>query len=205
MVRLLQRLSLSSNSEAIRPVSEQYTLVIIYIQYIHTYMCSVSLENLVSTWRGFFTAKLVTEIPCIYFAKSKNKIHVFVKALFLVFPRQTVQYTYLTSSRNICCHLKNLSDADTMFSKDSDLYIMYGAPLSLWQCLFQTPKEAAQQAIDADVHVVGVSSLAAGHKTLVPELIQELKEMGRPYVSVTPFMALCVHVLGKLRDFIHQG
>ena len=46
--------------------------------------------------------------------------------------------------------------------------------------MFQTPKEAAQQAIDADVHVVGVSTLAAGHKTLVPELIKELAEMGRP-------------------------
>jgi methylmalonyl-CoA mutase len=44
----------------------------------------------------------------------------------------------------------------------------------------QTPREAAQQAIDADVHVVGVSSLAAGHKTLIPELIKELKEMGKP-------------------------
>lgn len=46
--------------------------------------------------------------------------------------------------------------------------------------LWQTPREAAQQAIDADVHVVGVSSLAAGHKTLVPEMLKELKEMGRP-------------------------
>ena len=47
----------------------------------------------------------------------------------------------------------------------------------------QTPREAAQQAIDADVHIVGVSSLAAGHKSLVPELIEELKQMGRPYVT----------------------
>lgn len=50
--------------------------------------------------------------------------------------------------------------------------------------LFATPKEAAQQAIDADVHVVGVSSLAAGHKTLIPELIKDLKEMGRPDILV---------------------
>lgn len=50
--------------------------------------------------------------------------------------------------------------------------------------LFATPKEAAQQAIDADVHVVGVSSLAAGHKTLIPELIKELKQMGRPDILV---------------------
>ena len=41
--------------------------------------------------------------------------------------------------------------------------------------LFQTPAEAAQQAVDSDVHVVGVSSQAAGHNTLVPELVQELK------------------------------
>lgn len=44
--------------------------------------------------------------------------------------------------------------------------------------LFSTPSEAAQQAVDADVHVVGVSSLAAGHKTLVPELVQELSKLG---------------------------
>ncbi|KAK7109097.1 methylmalonyl-CoA mutase, mitochondrial-like [Littorina saxatilis] len=50
--------------------------------------------------------------------------------------------------------------------------------------LFATPKEAAQQAIDADVHVVGVSSLAAGHKTLIPMLIEELKNMGRPDIVV---------------------
>lgn len=42
--------------------------------------------------------------------------------------------------------------------------------------LFQTPQEVAQQAVDADVHVVGVSSQAAGHRTLVPELIQALSE-----------------------------
>jgi methylmalonyl-CoA mutase len=45
--------------------------------------------------------------------------------------------------------------------------------------LFQTPEEVAQQAIDADVHVVGVSSQAAGHKTLIPQLIAELKKRGR--------------------------
>ena len=50
--------------------------------------------------------------------------------------------------------------------------------------LFQTPGEVAQQAIDADVHVVGVSSLAAGHRTLVPELIAELRAMGRPDIVV---------------------
>ena len=51
--------------------------------------------------------------------------------------------------------------------------------------LFQTPEEAAQQAVDADVHVVGASSLAAGHLTLVPALIKHLKKLGRPDILVT--------------------
>ena len=50
--------------------------------------------------------------------------------------------------------------------------------------LFQTPQEAARVAVDNDVHVVGVSSLAAGHKTLVPELIKELKKMGGENIMV---------------------
>jgi methylmalonyl-CoA mutase len=50
--------------------------------------------------------------------------------------------------------------------------------------LFQTPKEAAKQAVENDVHVLGVSSLAAGHKTLVPQVIAELKELGRPDIMV---------------------
>ena len=50
--------------------------------------------------------------------------------------------------------------------------------------LFQTPKEAAKQAIENDVHVLGVSSLAAGHKTLVPQVIQELKDLGREDIMV---------------------
>ena len=50
--------------------------------------------------------------------------------------------------------------------------------------LFQTPVEVAQQAVDADVHVVGASSLAAGHKTLVPELVKALADMGRPDILV---------------------
>lgn len=50
--------------------------------------------------------------------------------------------------------------------------------------LFQTPKEAAMQAVENDVHVLGVSSLAAGHKTLVPEVIKELKELGREDIMV---------------------
>ena len=51
--------------------------------------------------------------------------------------------------------------------------------------LFQTPREAAQMAIDNDVHVVGASSLAGGHRLLVPELIDALRELGRPDILVT--------------------
>ena len=51
--------------------------------------------------------------------------------------------------------------------------------------LFQTPEEAAKQAVENDVHIVGVSSLAAGHKTLIPALIEELKKLGRDDIMVT--------------------
>ncbi len=50
--------------------------------------------------------------------------------------------------------------------------------------LFQTPQEAAKQAVENDVHVLGVSSLAAGHKTLVPQVIEELKKLGREDIMV---------------------
>ena len=50
--------------------------------------------------------------------------------------------------------------------------------------LFQTPSEVARFAIESDVHVVGVSSLAAGHKTLVPELIEELRKLGHGDIAV---------------------
>ena len=50
--------------------------------------------------------------------------------------------------------------------------------------LFQTPAEAARQAVENDVHVLGVSSLAAGHKTLVPQVIEELKKLGREDIIV---------------------
>ena len=50
--------------------------------------------------------------------------------------------------------------------------------------LFQTPAEAAKQAVENDVHVLGVSSLAAGHKTLVPQVIAELKRLGREDIMV---------------------
>jgi len=51
--------------------------------------------------------------------------------------------------------------------------------------LFQTPAEAAKQAVENDVHIVGISSLAAGHKTLVPQIIEELKKLGREDIIVT--------------------
>ncbi len=51
--------------------------------------------------------------------------------------------------------------------------------------LFQTPYEAAKQAVENDVHILGVSSLAAGHKTLIPQVISELKALGRDNILVT--------------------
>ena len=51
--------------------------------------------------------------------------------------------------------------------------------------LFQTPEETARQAVENDVHVIGMSSLAAGHKTLLPQLIEELKKLGREDIMVT--------------------
>ena len=50
--------------------------------------------------------------------------------------------------------------------------------------LFQTPKEVAKQAVENDVHILGVSSLAAGHKTLIPQVINELKNYGREDIKV---------------------
>lgn len=50
--------------------------------------------------------------------------------------------------------------------------------------LFQTPKEAAKQAAENDVHVLGVSSLAAGHKTLIPQVMEELKKLGREDIMI---------------------
>ncbi len=67
--------------------------------------------------------------------------------------------------------------------------------------LFQTPAEAARQAVENDVHVVGVSSQAAGHKTLVPELIQELKKAGAKEVLV-----VCGGVIPqKDYDFLYKS
>lgn len=50
--------------------------------------------------------------------------------------------------------------------------------------LFQSPKEAAKQAVENDVHILGISSLAAGHKTLIPKVIEELKAMGREDIFI---------------------
>lgn len=50
--------------------------------------------------------------------------------------------------------------------------------------LFQTPAEAAREAVENDVHIVGVSSLAAGHKTLIPQLFEELRKLGREDIMV---------------------
>jgi len=50
--------------------------------------------------------------------------------------------------------------------------------------LFQTPEEAAKQAVENDVHVMGISSLAAGHKTLIPAVIGEMKKLGREDIMV---------------------
>lgn len=57
-------------------------------------------------------------------------------------------------------------------------------------CSCQTPAEVARQAIDADVHVVGVSSQAAGHKTLVPQLIEELKVCVTNLMTIIHFSSL---------------
>ena len=50
--------------------------------------------------------------------------------------------------------------------------------------LFQTPEEAAQDAVDNDVHVIGISSQAAGHKTLAPKLVEALKDKGAEDIIV---------------------
>ena len=67
--------------------------------------------------------------------------------------------------------------------------------------LFQTPAEAAQDAVDNDVHVIGISSQAAGHKTLAPQLIQALKDAGAEDILV-----ICGGVIPpKDHDFLRQA
>jgi len=67
--------------------------------------------------------------------------------------------------------------------------------------LFSTPSEVVQQAIDSDVHVLGISSLAAGHKTLIPEIVRILKEKGRGDIVV-----ICGGVIPEQDyHFLHQA
>ena len=67
--------------------------------------------------------------------------------------------------------------------------------------LFQTPHEAAKQAVENDVHILGISSLAAGHKTLVPQTIEELKKYGRDDI-----MIVAGGVIPKQdHDFLYQN
>ncbi|PAX08179.1 methylmalonyl-CoA mutase [Sphingomonas lenta] len=66
--------------------------------------------------------------------------------------------------------------------------------------LFQTPQEAARLAIDSDVDVVGASSLAAGHKTLIPELINELRDAGRADIKVVAGGVIPARDYQTLRD-----
>ncbi len=66
--------------------------------------------------------------------------------------------------------------------------------------LFQTPAETAKQAVENDVHVIGMSSLAAGHKTLLPQLIEELKKLGREDI-----MVICGGVIpAQDYDFLYE-
>ena len=66
--------------------------------------------------------------------------------------------------------------------------------------LFQTPEEAARQAIENDVHIVGISSLAAGHKTLIPELIKKLGELGADDITVVAGGVIPKRDYDSLRD-----
>ncbi len=67
--------------------------------------------------------------------------------------------------------------------------------------LFQTPEEVARQAAENDVHIVGVSTLAGGHKTLIPQLIEALKKIGRPDIMVTAGGVIPPHDY----DFLHEA
>ena len=67
--------------------------------------------------------------------------------------------------------------------------------------LFQTPAEAAQDAVDNDVHVIGISSQAAGHKTLAPQLVQALKDQGAEDILV-----ICGGVIPQQDyDFLYEN
>jgi methylmalonyl-CoA mutase len=71
--------------------------------------------------------------------------------------------------------------------------------------LFQTPKEAAALAVEKDVDVVGASSLAAGHKTLIPELIGHLRDAGRSDIKVIAGGVIPAQDYQYLRDAGVQG
>ena len=71
--------------------------------------------------------------------------------------------------------------------------------------LFQTPSEAARQAVENDVHLLGVSSLAAGHKTLIPQVISELKKLGREDILVIAGGVIPPQDYDFLRDAGVQG
>jgi methylmalonyl-CoA mutase len=67
--------------------------------------------------------------------------------------------------------------------------------------LFQTPEEAAMMAAENDVHILGVSSLAAGHKTLIPQVMEELKKIGRDDI-----LLVCGGVIPKQDyDFLYEA
>ena len=67
--------------------------------------------------------------------------------------------------------------------------------------LFQTPEEVARQAMENDVHVVGVSSLAGGHKTLLPQLAADLERLGRGDIMIVAGGVIPAHDYAFLRDY----
>ncbi len=71
--------------------------------------------------------------------------------------------------------------------------------------LFQTPAEAAKQAVENDVHVLGVSSLAAGHKTLIPQVIEELKKLGRPDIMPDIMVTAGGVIPAQDYDFLYKA
>ena len=94
---------------------------------------------------------------------------------------------YFSKSLNLCLHVSlfSLSFPDHKESCVSTPHVSCSLLFSPLHSYLSTPNEVARQAIDADVHVVGVSSQAAGHRTLVPALINALKEQGGSHIKVT--------------------
>ena len=86
-------------------------------------------------------------------------------------------------------HINNRSNSETSCTliKYDSIHGKFNADLGFdvdIGPLFQTPEEATKQAVENDVHILGISSLAAGHKTLVPQVIAELKKHGREDIMV---------------------